>query len=372
MGTDTQADTQTDGKAENGADNQQVAISATDLAKMVSGELVGNPDIILSSLAPIESGGPGDLTFIRSQSFAKAWANSNCQAALVTKGIDIPDHNPDDRALIFVDDADLAVVNILQAIDPGIAPPPIGIHPAATVDPTASIDPSAQIGPGCVIGAGALVSKAVVMMANVYLGSNAQVGEDSFIHPGVVIGDRCTVGDRALIFANSVIGADGFGFLTATENRQVTKVPQIGTVEIGDDVEIGACSTIDRAKFGVTRIGNRTKLDNQVHVAHNCIVGDDVLLCGRTTLGGSSSIGDRTMVGGAVVLNDQACVGKDVKIAGGAIVLDTIDDGETVLGVPAMPARVAMANIAAQRNLAKFCRRVDKTLKKLDDTYQPS
>ena len=350
----------------------EVSIRADELAAMVEGRLVGNPAIVLSTLAPIEDGHEGALTFIRSQSFAKGWGESKCQAALVSEGIEISDHDPESRALIYVEDADVAVVKILNAIAPKTALPQSGIHPNACVDPSADVDPSASIGPGCVICKDAHVGRDVVLMANVYVGQDATIGQGTLVHPGVVIGDRCSIGQRGLIFANCVIGADGFGFLLATDDRPVTKVPQIGSVEIGDDVEMGACSTIDRAKFGVTRIGNRTKLDNQVHVAHNCIVGDDVLLCGRTTLGGSATIGDRTMVGGAVVLNDQATVGKDVKIAGGAIVLDEIADGETVLGVPAMPARIAMANIAAQRNLAKFCRRVDKSLKKLDDNYSAS
>ncbi|MDF1809684.1 MAG: UDP-3-O-(3-hydroxymyristoyl)glucosamine N-acyltransferase [Phycisphaerales bacterium] len=350
----------------------QVSIRAQELAHMVEGELFGNPDIVLTHLAPIEEGSSGSLTFIRAQSFAKHWENSGCQAALVTKGVDVPNHNPDQRALIFVPDADLAIVQILRVLDPGIESPPIGVHPSAQIDPGARVDPTASVGPGCVICKDATVGPSVVLIANVYIGKNSSVGSDTFIHPGVVIGDRCTIGQRGLIFANSVIGSDGFGFLTPTDTRPVTKVPQIGSVEIGDDVEIGACSTIDRAKFGATKIGNRTKLDNQVHIAHNCIVGDDVLLCGRTTLGGSATIGDRSLIGGAVVLNDQARVGKDVKIAGGAMVLDEIQDGETVLGVPAMPSRTALANVAAQRNLAKFCRRVDKTLKKLDDTYTTS
>jgi len=350
----------------------QVSLCAQELAHMVDGELVGNPDIVLTHLAPIEEGSLGSLTFIRAQSFAKHWESSGCQAALVTKGVEVPNHNPDKRALIFVPDADLAIVQILRVLDPGIESPPIGIHPSAQIDSGAKIDPTASIGPGCVVCKDAVVGPSVVLIANVYIGRNASIGSDTFVHPGVVIGDRCTIGQRGLIFANCVIGSDGFGFLTPTDSRPVTKVPQIGSIEIGDDVEIGACSTIDRAKFGVTKIGNRTKLDNQVHIAHNCIVGDDVLLCGRTTLGGSATIGNRTLVGGAVVLNDQARVGNDVKIAGGAMVLDEIQDGETVLGVPAMPSRTALANVAAQRNLAKFCRRVDKALKKLDDTYTTS
>jgi UDP-3-O-[3-hydroxymyristoyl] glucosamine N-acyltransferase len=346
-------------------------VRAEELAQIVQGDLVGNPDVVLSTLAPIEAGSEGALTFIRAQSFVKHWAESKCQAALVTKGVEIPDHNPDQRALIYVDDADIAVVRILEMIDPGVVEPSEHIHPSASVDPDAAVDPSAKVGPGCVVLAGARVGPGSVLMANVYVGADASIGTECLVHPSVVIGDRCNVGHRCRIFANTVIGADGFGYLPGNETRGAIKVPQIGHVEIGDDVEIGACSTIDRAKFGTTKIGNRTKIDNQVHVGHNCVVGEDVLLCGRTTLGGSATIGDRTMVGGAVVLNDQACVGKDVKIAGGAIVLDSIEDNQTVLGVPAMPSRIALANVAAQRNLAQFCRRVEKSLKKLDPSFKP-
>jgi UDP-3-O-[3-hydroxymyristoyl] glucosamine N-acyltransferase len=353
-------------------DANPVSIRTDELAEMVDGILVGRPDLTLHTLAPIEEGGEGSLTFIRSQNFAKLWADSKCSAALVTEGVELPEHHPEERALIIVSDADIAVVKILEATDPGTAKPQPGVHHSATIDPDAQVDPSAAIGPGCVICKDAIIHAGVVLMANVYIGQGAQIGTSTVIHPGVVFGDRCIIGDRGLIFANSVIGADGFGFLTATEDRPVIKVPQIGIVKIGDDVEIGACSTIDRAKFGATKVGSRTKLDNQVHIAHNCIVGDDILLCGRTTLGGSVTIGDRTMIGGGVILNDQSTVGKDVKIAGGAMVLDVIDDGETVLGVPALPIRTAMANIGASRNLAKFCRQVNKSLKKLDTDYKPS
>lgn len=353
-------------------DSSSVSIRADDLAAMVEGRLVGKPDLILNTLAPIEEGGAGSLTFIRSQNFAKLWADSSCSAALVTEGVDVPDHDPESRALIFVPDADVAVVKILDAISPKTSAPDVGIHPNAVIDADAQIDTTATIGPGCVICKYATIGPGVVMVANAYIGQGAKVGRDTFLHPGVVISDRCAVGDRGLIFANCVVGADGFGFLTATKDRPVMKVPHVGTVEIGDDVEIGACSTIDRAKFGVTKIGNRTKLDNQVHIAHNCIIGEDVLICGRTTLGGSSTIGDRTMIGGAVVLNDQATIGEDVRIGGGAMVFDTIEDGQTVLGIPAMPIRTALANTMALSTISKFCRRVDKALKKLDPDYKTS
>jgi len=349
-----------------------VSIRADELAAMVQGQLIGNPDIILRTLAPIEDGGPGTLTFIRSSSFAKHWESSACQAALVSEGIDVPGHDPQNRALILVKDADLAVVRILEAINPGTALPVPGIDKNASVSDSSSIDPTARIGPGCVIADDAVVAPGVAMLANCYIGAGAKIGPETVLHPGVVIGDRCVLGHRCLVFANAVIGADGFGYIPASDDHHAVKIPQIGSVEIGDDVEIGACTSIDRAKFGVTRVGNRTKIDNQVHIGHNCVIGDDVLLCGRTTLGGSSTIGDRTMIGGAVVLNDQARVGCDVRIAGGAMVLDAIEDGQTVLGIPAMPSRTAMANLIAQRNLAKFTRRVEKSLKKLDPGYEPA
>jgi len=209
-------------------------------ANAVEGTLVGNPDIVLKALSAIEDGGEGSLTFIRSSNFAKNWEHSNCQAALVTEGFDIPGHDPENRALIYVPDADVAVIKILEAIDPGIAAPAVGIHPNATIDPSATISTSASIGPGCVICKDATIGDHVVLIANVYIGQRTQVGNNTFVHPGVVVGDRCTVGQRGLIFANCAIGADGFGFLIATKDRPTMKVPQIGYVEIGDDVEIGA------------------------------------------------------------------------------------------------------------------------------------
>lgn len=348
-----------------------VSIRSDELAQLVDGELIGREDLVLRSLSGIEEGHEHALTFIRSQSFAKHWEASPCAAALVTRGVEVPAHDPQNRALIIVDDADLALVKILSAIDPGTAAPPPGVHPGAVIDPQATVDPSAAIGPCCVVMAQAIIGPGVTLMANAYVGRGAQIGAHSLLHPGVVVGDRCVLGQRCTLFANTVIGADGFGFLVAQDDRPTTKVPQIGTVEIGDDVEIGACSTIDRAKFGVTRVGSRTKIDNQVHIGHNCVIGEDVMLCGRTTVGGSAVIGDRTLIGGGVIVNDQARVGADAKIAGAAVVLETVSEGETALGVPAMPARTALANIAAQRNLAKFCRRVNKALKKLDPGYEP-
>lgn len=346
-------------------------ISSGDLAALLNGQLLGNPDVPLSTLGSIEEGTPETLTFIRSSDYAKRWADSSCMCALVSDGIEVPNHDPERRALIIVPHADEAMVTLLGAIDPGRARPPAGIHPSAVIDPSAQIDPSAAIGAGCTVGANAVIKASVVLMPNVTVGVDTHIGKSTILEPGVVIEDRCAIGDHCHIGSNSVIGSDGFGYLPPTDSRPAMKVPQVGTVEIGNEVELGACVTVDRAKFGATTIGCRTKIDNQVHIAHNCIIGTDALICGRTTLGGSVTIGDHAMIGGAVVLNDHAKVGNNARVAGGAIILDRVPDGETYAGIPAMPARTALANYNAFRDLSSFMRRVEKFLKKANNAENP-
>jgi UDP-3-O-[3-hydroxymyristoyl] glucosamine N-acyltransferase len=347
------------------SEQPSVSITTGELAAVVDGQLVGNPDLVLRSVVSIEEGGEGTLTFIRSDAYSGQWGSSSCSAALVTKGVEVPDHDPESRALIMVDDADLALIQVLRAIDPGNTLPERGVHKLATVHHNAQVHPSARIGPGCVVGAMSTVGANASLLANVYIGAGCSIGDDTVLHPGVSIGDRITVGARCVIFANSVLGADGFGFIPATKDHPAMKIPQIGTVSIGDDVEFGACCTVDRAKVGSTTVGNHVKMDDHVHIGHNCIISDNVIICGCTTLGGTVTVGNGTVVGGSVTVRDQVTIGEYSKIAGGAIIMDTVPDGETHAGIPGMPARIALANHGAMRNLAKFMRTTERTLKKL-------
>lgn len=339
--------------------------TAAQLAAMLGGSVEGDPSVEITGIAPIESGGPGDLTFIRAQAFARQWGASACSAALVTDSLTVEGHDPGSRALIRVPDADAAFAIVLAHLDPGPTLPPRGAHPSAVIDPTASVDPGAAVGPGCTVGPHAAIGAGAALIAGVHVGANASVGAACVLHPGVVIGDRCRVGDRCTVHPNAVVGAEGFGYIPPTDDQPAIKIPQIGAVRVGDDCEIGAGTTIDRAKFGDTVVGDRVKIDNLVHVAHNCSIGDDSILCGRTTLGGSVTLGRRVMIGGAVTIADQATVGDHARVAGGAIVMDAVPAGETYAGIPAMPARTALANHAAMRSLAEFVRRVEKTLAKL-------
>jgi len=348
--------------------------SASEIARTLGAQLIGDPDLVIARPGTLDEGGADSIGFIRSDVFARRWPDSRCAAALVSRGIEVPDATGNTpRALLIVPDADEAFVRILAAADPGRRRPAPGERRGTHIDPTARVHESAAIAPGCVVGPGARIGERCILMPGAFVGADTALAEGTVLEPGAVVDDRCIVGRRCTFGANTVIGADGFGYLPPTTTRHALKVPQIGRVVIGDDVELGACVTIDRAKFGDTTIGNRVKLDNQVHVGHNCAIGDDTIICGRATLGGSCTIGARVMIGGAVTVNDQSSVGDDARVAGGAIVLEPVPAGEAYAGIPAMPARQAFANYGVNRELASMLRKLDKRIKALEQsaTRQP-
>jgi len=340
---------------------------ARTVATELGGEIVGDTSVIIRRPGTLDEGDAESIGFIRSDVFARRWPDSACGAALVTRGIEVPpapDNAP--RALIMVPDADEAFVRILAAADPGRHRPEPGARHGAEIHEHAHVHDTAAIAPGCVVSPGAEIASGCILMPGCFVGAHTRLGEGTVLEAGAVVDDRCVVGRRCIIGANAVIGADGFGYLPPTASRHAIKVPQIGRVVLGDDVEIGACVTIDRAKFGETRVGNRVKLDNQVHVGHNVTIGDDTVICGRATLGGSCTIGARAMIGGAVTVNDQSSIGDDARVAGGAIVLEPVPPGEAYAGIPAMPARQALANYGVLREIAPMLRKLDKRLKALE------
>ena len=338
--------------------------SASELALALGAQLIGDPDTRIERPGTVHDTEPNTVTFIRSGSFAKHWDDSGCAAAIIPEDIELAPG--EGRALLVVPCADEAFVRILRAVDPGRDRPAPGIHPTATIDPSASIHETAAIGPGSVVGANSVVGPRCVLTARCVVGASVTIGESTVLEPGVVVDDRTVIGARCILGANSVLGADGFGYIPPTDDHAAIKVPQIGRVVLGDEVELGACVTIDRAKLGDTRIGHRVKLDNQVHIGHNCSLGDDTILCGRATLGGSCTVGSRVLIGGSVTLNDQSTVGDNAKIAGGAIVLETVGENESVAGIPAIPARKALSNYAALRDIAATLKALDKRLKAIE------
>ncbi|MFA6030546.1 MAG: UDP-3-O-(3-hydroxymyristoyl)glucosamine N-acyltransferase [Elusimicrobiota bacterium] len=240
------------------------------------------------------------------------------------------------RALVVEGDARLAFIRLLQAFDkaPRFAP---GVSPDAVVDPTASIGEGACVLAGAVVMAEARVGARCVLHPGVVLEPHAEVGEDTVLHAGASVGHHCVVGRRCVVHGGVVIGADGFGFYDEKGGRH--KIPQIGNVVVGDDVEIGATSTIDRATIESTTIGDFTKLDDQVHIGHNCRLGRYIYIAGKTGLAGSVVLEDGVMISGMVSIKDHLRLAKGSIVMGMSGLAQDTEPGMAYFGIPARPAR---------------------------------
>ncbi|TVQ75991.1 MAG: UDP-3-O-(3-hydroxymyristoyl)glucosamine N-acyltransferase [Phycisphaeraceae bacterium] len=346
------------------------SFTTSEVAALIGAELRGATDLRLDRLDPLELAGPSSLTFIRSDKYAKRWRTSKAGAAIVTREL-VPDilkasQLADDRALLLVDNADLALIRILDALDDLL---PVDDNPAqgrcssAIIHATAEIDPTACIGLGVTIGPRTIVSAGVVLQSGVVLGSDVRVGPQTEIRANAVIQARTVIGAKCLIHPGVVIGSDGFGFRPDPSGAGVVKIPHVGHVEIGDDVEIGANSTIDRGKFGPTRIGSGTKIDNLVQIGHNCTIGRACLICGCAGIGGSTSIGDGAMIGGGVGLRDNIKIGAGAQVAAMSGVMGDIPAGEIWFGFPAKPSKRAMRTLAALDRLADILGPMRKMLR---------
>lgn len=325
------------------------------LAERLGAELVGPPDLVLTRVDGLEKSDESTLTFIRDARHAARWSESRAGAAIVSRAAVPPGHDATKRAILIVDDADLAIVSLLEDLAPAHAGPRAGRHPSCAVDPSAEVDPSASLGAGVVIGPGARVGARSVLHANVVLGAGVRVGAECDLRAGVVVEDRCVIADRVIIHPNAVIGADGFGYRPAPRSDAggpaLLKVPHAGNVVVESDVEIGACTTVDRAKFGATVVGMGSKIDNLVQIGHNCVIGRNCVICGATGLAGSVTLGDGVTIGGGVGVKDGLIIGAGATIAARAAVMDDVPARETWVGYPARPAKETMRIVAATMKL---------------------
>lgn len=318
-----------------GTSTQTVASIAERLRQKSGVEVIGPGELSLVGLETLERAGEGSLTFIRGADYARLWAGSKATAALVTRGIEVGGHDASRRALIVVDDADLALNVALEVFSPPAHRPPAGVHPTAVVDLTASVGLGVSIGPHCVIGPRVKIGDGCVLTAGVFVGADGAMGRGCLLHPRVTILDRCVLGDGCVLHSGVVIGADGFGYRPDPAGRGVVKVPHIGRVEIGNGVEIGANSCIDRAKFGSTVIGDGTKIDNLVQIAHNCRIGRCCLIAAGTGIAGSVTVGDGVMMGGQVGIADNLIIGPGARLAAQSGVSKSVEPKGTVFGTPA-------------------------------------
>jgi UDP-3-O-[3-hydroxymyristoyl] glucosamine N-acyltransferase len=323
--------------------------TVADLAELVSGAAEGDSTKLITGANTIESAGPGDLAFAANRKALEAAAVSRAGCLLAPLSFDLSTGVP----LIRVSDPRAAFAKALEIIYPPKRLP-AGVHPSAAVAASAelganchigafvSVGEKARIGDGCQIGSGCVVGDDVV------------IGNASTLHPRVTIYDRVTIGARVIIHAGCVIGADGFGFVLAGDHYE--KFPQVGVVEIGDDVEIGANCCIDRAALGTTRIGHATKIDNLVHVAHNCSIGQHVIVVAQTGFSGSVTVGDYAVIGGQVGVGEKARIEAKAIVGGKAGVLtsQTVHAGEPVWGIPARPLRRHLKGLAYVQKLPEL------------------
>ena len=319
-----------------------------EIAEVLKAPWEGDGEAEIRRVAALENAGSGDLSFVTGGRGAKSADSSLASCLLV--GLDYP--NPDGRTLIRVKDPRAAIARAIPLFHAPVALSP-GIHPSAVIGEGAVIDSSAQIGPLVSIGDGAQIGAGSSIGAGCTIGNGVRIGAGCTFHPRVTIYPGVGIGDHVILHSGCVIGADGFGFVFS--GGRYEKFPQIGRVEIGDRVEIGANSCIDRAALGVTSIGEGTKLDNMVHVGHNCRIGRHVVVAAQTGFSGGVVVEDYAVIGGQVGIGDKVRIESRAVIGSGAGILTSkiVRAGQVVWGTPARPLKEYLAQLAVLSRLAK-------------------
>jgi UDP-3-O-[3-hydroxymyristoyl] glucosamine N-acyltransferase len=320
------------------------------LAEHVSGQINGPVDIIITGIEVVEKASASDLSFIRSAKFAEQWCDSTAGVILLSKDIPIP-AGCENRSAILVEDADLALNKVIELFAPQKLCPSPGVHPTAVIAATAKIGSDCCIGPHCVVGDNVQLGSGCVLHDSVSLHENSSFGDRCEFFSGVIVRERSKFGHHVIIHSNAVIGADGFGYRPSEDGKGITKIPHIGNVIIGNSVEIGANTCIDRAKFSATVIGDGTKIDNLCQIAHNVIIGRCCLIAAQTGIAGSTVIGDGVQIGGQVGIRDNIRIGSGVKLAACSAVMGDVPDGETWMGIPAREQSIARRDYAAARKI---------------------
>lgn len=328
------------------------------LAELVHGRVEGDGDVQITAARPLTEAGAGHITFIENNKHA-ANLTTTPAAAIV-----VPDNLPaQGRTVIHVADPLTAFIAIVRHLHARELPKPHGIDPKAAVHATATVGPDVSVFPYAVIGANSTVGARCRIHSGVVIGDDCRIGDDVTLYPNCVIYDGVVIGHRVIVHGNAVIGADGFGY--RMHNGRHVKVPQLGNVEVGDDVEIGACATIDRGAFQATRVGAGTKIDNLVQVAHNCQIGEHNLLMSQVGIAGSSTTGNYVVMAGQVGIADHVHIGDGVMIGAQSGVMRGIESGQRVIGAPARNEKDFKRMIIAMEKLPDVCRDVRKIKKQL-------
>jgi UDP-3-O-[3-hydroxymyristoyl] glucosamine N-acyltransferase len=334
-----------------------------DIAELIQGEVVGDANLAIQSLRTLDEAQAGDLTFVDDEKYTENWLKSPASVAIVPLSMKL-NGDLEKKAMIRVAQPMIAFAEVFRKLNSRKrSEVKHKIHPSAVIHETAKIGTDTVIGPHAVVGEGAVLGSRCLIEAGVSIGAFCIVDDDTTLHPNVVIYDECKVGKRVTIHANSVIGADGFGYRTY-QGKHV-KVPQLGNTIIEDDVEIGSCTTIDRATFGSTVIGQGSKIDNQVQIAHNCKIGKHNILVSQVGIAGSCSTGDYVVMAGQVGCADHIHIGEKSVIGAKAGLTKDVPAGSKMLGAPATPDREQMRILMSLQKLPDMRKDLKKVLDKL-------
>ncbi len=323
--------------------------TALQIAQQLRGEVLGDGSVELTGFASAENAQAGDLTFAEKESYFAAAEASQASAILVSG-----EFPASKKVLIRVPNARIAVARLL----PVFFPPdqhPQGIHPSASIAASAQIDPTAHIGPNCVIGERVRLGARSVLLGGNHIGRECQIGEDVCLFPNVVVYAKCRIGNRVAIHAGTVIGSDGYGYVF--DEGQHRKLLQLGNVIVGDDVEIGANTAIDRGALGSTVIGKGTKIDNLVHIAHNVVIGEHCLVMGQCGFAGSTKLGNYCVIASQSGIAGHLNLGHQATVGAKSGVMRDIPDKGVVLGIPAAPDKQAKRQMIALQQLPELIRR---------------
>ena len=323
------------------------------VAQLVGGEVLGNNDPEITGVAPIGQAGPGDLTFVANPRYRPLLKSTKASAAIVDNQTEWPA-----LSLIRHPNPYYAFLLVLRQFHPDEHPVASGVHPQAFVAPDAVLGHKVGIGPFAVIEFGAKIGDEVQIAAGCYVGKNVEIGEHSLLHPNVTIRERVKIGSRVIIHSGTVVGSDGFGY--AKEKGTYHKIPQVGTVVIEDDVELGANVTIDRATMGETRIGKGTKIDNLVQIAHNVKIGENSIIVSQVGISGSTEVGKNVTIAGQVGMTGHLHIGDGAIIAAQSGVHRDIKPGQIVLGSPAREMQKSKKIEAIISNLPEYIEKLKK------------
>jgi UDP-3-O-[3-hydroxymyristoyl] glucosamine N-acyltransferase len=335
-----------------------VQVTVQQLAALIDAQVHGDGALVIEGARALHEAGPQHITFLENERHARHLRESRAAAVVVGESLypKLAELAPSALTFLTVKDPLAAFIAVVRHLQGRPEPAPHGVDPRASVDPAAVVGPDPSIGPFACVGAGTVIGARCRLFPGAVVGRDCRLGDDVTLYPNAVLYDGVVLGDRVIVHANAVLGADGFGY-RLQQGRHV-KVPQLGTVELGADVEVGACSTIDRGTFQATRVGEGAKIDNLVMIGHNCRIGRHNLLAGQVGVAGSCTTGDYVVMAGQVGVADHVHIGDQAQVGAQAGVPGDLAGSARYLGTPARPESEARRILLSLERLPGLVRDV--------------